>query len=99
MKPIKEYLEVIHWYAPLLLLPLLIYFGQHWGVIGILGVYLCWAIYRVWRVRHMVIEQKEYLETLIWGKPLKDEYWSKEEKEAFKNAKLKEKYRWGFKHK
>lgn len=98
-KRVIKFFKGIEFYAPILFVPVLIYFGQSWGVVGILLAYLGWAVYRVYKVRDTVKEQVSYLETLLYGKPLKKEFWTKEEQEAFKNAKFRDKYKFAYKHK
>ena len=53
-----------------------------WGLLfWILGI----TIYRAWVMREQIKQMSIYIETMIWGKPLKKEYWEKGE---LKNTKV-----------
>lgn len=63
-----------HWLTAasiILLLILVDTFPIHVGVGIFLILYLSYILIRVWQAREQVISLKHYIETVIWGKPLK----------------------------
>lgn len=63
-----------------------IYFLEFWGLVGILIFIFIIALYRLYKNRVAFDAGMSNIETFIFGKPLKKEYWEKGE---LKNTKIK----------
>ena len=75
-----------HWIVDvikLIILGLILAFSfEHFGVYGLLYIwlfFLAYSIYKVYMNWDMVKGLMQYIETIIWGKPLGKEYWTKKQ--------------------
>jgi hypothetical protein len=61
---------------------LFVYLLENWGIYGLLGLaalLLLMALYKVYMAWELVSNLMKSVETVIWGRPLGREYWTKEE--------------------
>jgi len=63
-----------------------IWFLEGWGLTGIIIFILILGLYKLYKKRDAFEAGISNVETMIWGKPLKKEYWKKGE---MKNTKIK----------
>lgn len=54
-------------------------FGSYWGTVGILIFILLISAYSLWMNRDIYFGGMQHIETRIWGKPLENKYWKKNE--------------------
>lgn len=64
---------------------LIIYLFEGYGVVGMIIFMVAFSGYRMWKMRSQIKQSIQYIETMIWGKPLEKDYWEKGE---LKNTKI-----------
>ena len=80
-KKLKQILKFVLYIGVVLLM---VYFLEWWGVLGILIFILVIAGHRAWKMRDSLKSTLEYMETMIWGKPLSKNLWDKGEMKEHK---------------
>jgi hypothetical protein len=87
IKMFKKKLKNMPFYVVLVVICIILsqFIGGLWSIIIFM---VALTLQRAWTMRHIIIDIKHQIESVIWGKPLK--YYNKEE---LKNTKIK--FVWG----
>lgn len=79
----KKFAKIV---GQLLIIGIMIYFLEWYGVAGVLIFFVGMGVYRLIKNREVFMTNLKMLEAMIWGKPLDKEDWQKGE---MKNHKVK----------
>lgn len=79
---IPKWLKTVGYIAIMILA---IYLFEGYGLWGVIIWIVGFTAYRFWKMRKNIKSAMQYIETMIWGKPLENEYWDKGE---LKNTKV-----------
>lgn len=63
----------------IIIVAILIYFLEWYGVWGVLIFILTISFYKMWKSRQILINMMQQMEAMIFGKPLDKDGWSKDE--------------------
>lgn len=54
--------------------------GLREGILGLLALWIGWAVYRLYKFRSQFMNVVRYIEAFFWGKPFDKGYWKKGER-------------------